>query len=51
MVPEIEEAVAPAVAKVFVPPEANERCSPWVRAWLIEERGLDDFRVDGFKPR
>ena len=48
-VPEIEETVAPAVAKAFVPPEACEHCWPRVRAWLIEERGLEDFRVDGFK--
>lgn len=48
-VPEIEETVAPAVAKAFVPPEACERCWPRVRVWLIEERGLEDFRVDGFK--
>ena len=48
-VPEIEETVAPVVAKAFVPPEACEHCLPRVRAWLIEERGLEDFRVDGFK--
>ncbi len=48
-VPEIGETVAPAVAKAFVPPEACERCWPRVRVWLIEERGLEDFRVDGFK--
>ena len=48
-VPGVEETVAPASATAFVPPKTSDRCWPRVRAWLIEERGLEDFRVDGFK--
>ena len=46
---EIEETVAATVAQAFVPPKAGDRYWPRVRAGLIEERGLEDFRVDEFK--
>ena len=48
-VPEIEEPVPAARTRTFVLPEACEGCWGEVRSWLIEERGLEDFRVDGFK--
>jgi len=48
-VPEIEEPVAPTGARTLVLPEACEGCWGEVRSWLIEERGLEDFRIDGFK--
>ena len=48
-VPEIEESAPPSRARPFVLPEACEGCWGEVRSWLIGERGLEGFRVDGFK--
>lgn len=48
-VPEIEEPVTAARPRALVLPEACEDCWGAVRSWLIGERGLEGFRVDGFK--